>query len=107
MAKIRILCFLSLDGCLLDRRSLSVLCDSADKYGIGKIRKEATRHLEAPVSFVSLSKWKQEANRQQVFQERYLPPELQLCGVLASCCSLAPLLLNVRPLVNSVYSEYK
>lgn len=80
MAKIRILCFLSLDGCLLDRRSLSVLCDPADKYGIGKIRKEATRYLEEPVSFVSLSQWKQEADGLALVES--CPEALSLIGSL-------------------------
>lgn len=36
--------------------------DSADKYGITRIRKKAVRHLEEPVSFVSLSRWKEEGD---------------------------------------------
>ena len=62
MAKIQLMAFLSLDGCLLERQSLSSLQDSADKYGITRIRKKAVRHLEEPVSFVSLSRWKEEGD---------------------------------------------
>lgn len=62
MAKIQLMVFLSLDGCLLERQSLSALQDSADKYGITRIRKKAVRHLEEPVSFVSLSRWKEEGD---------------------------------------------
>ena len=62
MAKIQLMAFLSLDGCLLERQSLSALQDSADKYGITRIRKKAVRHLEEPVSFVSLSRWKEEGD---------------------------------------------
>ena len=62
MAKIQLMAFLSLDGCLLERQSLSALQDSAEKYGITRIRKKAVRHLEGPVSFVSLSRWKEEGD---------------------------------------------
>ena len=59
---IQLIAFLSLDGCLLERQFLSALQDSRDKYGITRIRKKAVRHLEEPVSFVSLSRWKEEGD---------------------------------------------
>lgn len=60
--KIQLMAFLFLDSCLLERQFLSALQDSRDKYGITRIRKKAVRHLEEPVSFVSLSRWKEEGD---------------------------------------------
>lgn len=91
------MCFLSLDGCLLDRRSLSVLCDPANNHGIGRIRKEATRYLEEPVSFVSLSKWKKEADGLALIESS--PETLSLIGSLLRFDMADELVLYLYPAV--------